>query len=181
MVQSYHTVRKKSKRQVTDITSWLEAWNRYLVCRIVHTPSMAVELAKYQAVVCLLYPPAACIEYHRLFRQAAARDRSLLWDVPKEDIYVWALTQPSSVGSYYSQHFFRDSTRAPISARLYWDPHLTPPTCQAPGPPTLTLEKKSANSLTLQNVQKATTACSPMHAGTAAAWEITQAGCPKQS
>ena len=54
-----------------------------------------------------------------------------------------------------------------------WDPHLTPPTCQAPGP--LTLEKKSANSLTLQNVHKATTACSPMHAGTAAAWEITQA------
>ena len=119
MVQSYHTARKKSKRQVTDITSWLEAWNRYLVCRIAHTPSMAVELAKYQAVVCLLfarYPPAACIEYDRLFRQAAARDRSLRWDVLKEDIYVWALTQPSSVGT--NQHSFRDSTRAPISARL---------------------------------------------------------------
>ena len=56
-----------------------------------------------------------------------------------------------------------------------WDPHLTPPTCQAPGPPTLTRGKKSANGLTLQNVQKATTACLPMHAGTAAAWGITQA------
>ena len=37
-----------------------------------------------------------------------------------------------------------------------------------------TLIRKSVNSLTLQNVQKATTACSPMHAGTAAAWEIIQ-------
>ena len=37
------------------------------------------------------------------------------------------------------------------------------------------MEMKSANDLTLQNVQNPTTACSPMHAGTAAAWEITQA------
>ena len=122
MSQSYHATHKKSKkekRQVTDLTSWLEAWNRYLVCRIAHNPPMAVELAKYQAVTCLLfarYPPAACIEYDRLFRQSAARDRSMRWDVPKEDIYVWALTQPSSVDR--GQQSFRDHNKVPVSMRL---------------------------------------------------------------
>ena len=130
MVQSYHTTHKKSKRQVTDITSWLEAWNHYLVCRLAHTPSMAVELAKYQAVVFARYPPAACIEYDRLFRQAAARDRSLRWDVPKEDVSVWALTQPSSVGIIVNIPFVTAPER---QSQHDWDPHLTPYTCQASG------------------------------------------------
>ena len=72
MMQTIHKKSRKEKRQVTDIISWLEAWNRYLVCRIAHTPSMAVELARYQAVMCMCllfacYPPAACIEYDWLF------------------------------------------------------------------------------------------------------------------
>ena len=119
MTQTTHKKSKKERRQVTDITSWLEAWNRYLVCRIAYTPSMAVELAKYQTVMCLLfarYPPAACIEYDRLFRQAAAHDRSMRWDVPKEDIYVWALTQPAS--AVHGSQAFRDHCRMPISMRL---------------------------------------------------------------
>ena len=57
------------------------------------------------------------IEYDRLFRQAAARDRTMRWDSPKEDIYVWALTQPSLSGSIvHGGRSFRD--RAPITARL---------------------------------------------------------------
>ena len=122
---------KTDKRQVTDLTSWLEAWNRYAICRIASDPAMALELVKYQTVMCLLfarYPAVSVIEYDRLFRQAAARDRTMRWDCPKEDIYVWALTQshdgarPHTSLSNHSSSATSSSLpfreRAPITARL---------------------------------------------------------------
>ena len=116
--------RKTQKRQITDLNSWLEAWNRYATCRIASDPRMALELIKYQTVISLLfarYPATSVIEYDRLFRQAAARERTMRWDSPKEDIYVWALTQPNLAssnlhGGHSSSLSFRD--RAPITARL---------------------------------------------------------------
>ena len=45
--------RKTEKCQVTDLTSWLEAWNRYATCRI--ASDSALELVKYQTVVSLLF------------------------------------------------------------------------------------------------------------------------------
>ena len=126
--------RNTEKRQVVDLNSWLEAWNRYATCRIASDPAMALELVKYQTVVSLLfarYPAASVIEYDCLFRQAAARDRTMRWDSPKEDIYVWALTHPSPTSSSLVPHpstgyipscgtssslSFRD--RVPIAARL---------------------------------------------------------------
>jgi hypothetical protein len=84
------------------------------VCRIVHTPSVAVELSC--ALLFARYPPGPCIEYDWLFRQATARDRSVCWDIPKEDNYVWALTQTTSLG--LGSHAFRDHSRIPISMRL---------------------------------------------------------------
>ena len=75
--------RRVEKRHVTDFNSWLEAWNGYATCRIASDPAMALELIKYQTVVSLLfarYPAPSVIEYDRLFRQAAARDRTVCWD-----------------------------------------------------------------------------------------------------
>ena len=92
---------------------------------------MALELVKYQTVMCLLfarYPAVSVIEYDRLFCQAAARDRTMHWDCPKEDIYVWALTQshdgarPHTGLSNHSSSATSSSLpfreRAPITARL---------------------------------------------------------------
>ena len=91
--------RKTQKRQITDLNSWLEAWNRYATCRIASDPRIALELIKYQTVISLLfarYPAMSVIEY------------------------VWALTQPSlSVSNVHGGQSFRD--RAPITA------HLGPP------------------------------------------------------
>ena len=57
---------------------------------------MALELAKYQTLMEMFFAkhqPQLCIEYDKLFRQAAAQDHTLRWDTIKEDVYVCALTQ----------------------------------------------------------------------------------------
>lgn len=83
---------------MTDLPSWLEAWNRYLCCHLSYFPLTALEMVKYQTLLIMLFahhPPQHCLEYDRLFRQSAAQDTSLRWDAIKEDIYVWAITKRS--------------------------------------------------------------------------------------
>ena len=60
------------------------------------TPPLALELAKYQTILAMLfsqYPASHCLRYDRLFRQAAAHDPTLRWDELKEDVYVWCFTR----------------------------------------------------------------------------------------
>ena len=93
-----HKKGKASRRRIVDQGTWLEAWNRFLCARLAHDPSAALELAKYQTTMCMLftqYAPVACIEYDDLFRQSASQDQSLRWDSLKDDIFLWALTRPT--------------------------------------------------------------------------------------
>ena len=81
----------------------LEAWNRYLCVRLAYNRSVALELVKYQTIVVMLFAnhsSARCLEYDSLLRQAAARDP---WDIIKEDIYVWAITQRHDPSISHSQ------------------------------------------------------------------------------
>ena len=96
--------RKHASRHVSDRASWQESWNQYIATRVAHNPSLGLALAKYQAILGMLFnhhPPAACITYDRLFRQGAARDPSVRWDRMNEEIFVWALTPSSQV---HGQH-----------------------------------------------------------------------------
>ena len=91
--------RSHDRRSVTGLTLWMEAWNRYLCVRLLSHPSLALELAKYQTQMAMLfshYSAEACIRYDRLFRQATGHDSSQRWDVMREDIYVWCFTRQSS-------------------------------------------------------------------------------------
>ena len=61
---------KGNKRQVTDLPSWLEAWNRYICVRLAYDHSMALELVKYQTIIAMLFAnhsPVRCLEYDSLF------------------------------------------------------------------------------------------------------------------
>ncbi len=90
--------RTKVRRVVSDLPTWLEAWNIYLAARLSCVPSLAPELAKYQAIVTSLfaaYRADACVQYDNLSRQCAARDPTIRWDTLKDDIFVWA-TAPSN-------------------------------------------------------------------------------------
>ena len=82
--------RKEPRRAVSDMASWLEAWNRFLCCHLSYYPSSALEMSKYQSIMVMLFsnhPSIHCLEYDRLFRQTAAQDTSIRWDAIKEDIY----------------------------------------------------------------------------------------------
>ena len=89
---------RSAKRRVVDLATWLEAWNIFLAVRLQVSPSSALQLAKYQAIMCQLfssYPVGVCIKYDSLFRQAVARDKSHLtpWDQVKDDILLWCATR----------------------------------------------------------------------------------------
>ena len=120
--------RSRDGRKVSDLASWLEAWNRYICSRLNAHPALALELAKYQTLVAMLfahYPVAACLRYDRLFRQAASQDASIRWDALREDIYVWSFTRHSSpppspprptARHVTARQSFRD--RPPVISRL---------------------------------------------------------------
>ena len=110
---------KQSKSHVVDLPSWLEAWNRYICVRVAYDCSMALELVKYQTIMVMLFannPPAHCLNYDSLFRQAASRDPTLRWDTIKEDIYVSAIEHYHNTSASQFQSTFFD--RLPMSARL---------------------------------------------------------------
>ena len=113
---------REKKRSVIDLASWLEAWNRYLCTRLSFRPQMALELAKYQTLIVMLfnhYPPQACLRYDSLFRQAAGQDKALRWDTVREDIYVWCLARPHAITAtphHEAPQAFRD--RPTIAFRL---------------------------------------------------------------
>lgn len=83
--------------------------------RISAHPSLALELAKYQTLLAILfthYPAAACIRYDRFFWQAVGQDLSVRWDRVREDISNLVLYPP------VTHHLAPSTTRAPRTAVL---------------------------------------------------------------
>ena len=73
------------------------AWNTFLAMLVQFHPQKALQLVKYQAIMCHLftaYPAAVCLKYDSLFRQAAAIHSSKLiaWEHLKEDFLVMLRT-----------------------------------------------------------------------------------------
>ena len=143
------------RRKVVDGASWLEAWNQFLRIRVTHDPSQALSLIKYQSHMVMLfthYPQQACIEYDRLFRQAAARDPLVRWDRFKEDVFVWTLTpRATTLASTTPQP--PGSTRPPFQAVLLPAHDTTtasqrdrPPITARLGPPTAAASSRSKPS-----------------------------------
>ena len=92
------------RRPVSGLTTWIEAWNRFMGVVVAHKPSKALELIKYQTLITTAfqdYPPEACIQYDRRFRQLAAKNKDLAWGKYKEDLFVWCFSpKPASTGSF---------------------------------------------------------------------------------
>ena len=89
---------RPARRRVVDLATWLEAWNIFFAVRLQISPSSALQLAKYQTIMCQLfssYPVGVCIKYGSLFRQAVAQDKFHLtpWDQVKDNILLWCATR----------------------------------------------------------------------------------------
>ena len=60
---------RPARRRVVDLVTWLEAWNIFFPVRLQVSPSSALQLAKYQTIMCQLfssYPVGVCIKYDSL-------------------------------------------------------------------------------------------------------------------
>eukprot|EP00731_Ephydatia_muelleri_P000990 Em0001g990a len=84
----------KTQRLVSELPSWLEAWNKFVAIRVQTFPDTALAMLQYQSTICQLFStfgPVAALKYDKLFRQAVARakDQTVRWDNLKEDLLVW--------------------------------------------------------------------------------------------
>ena len=167
---------------MTDFTSWSEVWNHFLCTRLAAHPWLALELAKYQTRMAMLftqYLTEQCLRYDRLFHQAAAHDPTLNWDELKEDIYVWCLpVTPLRTGLQIvaplppCSPFVTASTgqTSPVASAhhpllpLSLKPHSQP------------LAVRSARNTISADVEGKTSARMPMYAGHQAAMAPIQAG-----
>ena len=61
--------KQEAKRTMTNPATWLEAWNHFLCCHLSYFPTTALEMAKYQTLLVMLFahhPPQQCLEYDHL-------------------------------------------------------------------------------------------------------------------
>jgi len=84
-----------TKRKVDSWQTWMEAWTVY--CQVIFSQqcSRAGELMGYQARILQAaerFKWASVLEYDTMFRQRAARDLSMTWDVVDVDIYSRCFT-----------------------------------------------------------------------------------------
>ena len=92
---------QKTRQEPAPSSNWLETWHVFVAisCRAQSSPVTAQAMLKYQSTICQLcsaYGPVPALKYDKLFRQATARtkDHTLHWDILKEDLLVWCVTNP---------------------------------------------------------------------------------------
>ena len=90
------------RRTVSDLSSWLEAWNVFIAINVAHYPARALPLLAYQRIIgnaASKHPPAEWLQYDSKFRALAACDKSLRWDVKHSDLWLECIRSPSRNGS----------------------------------------------------------------------------------
>ena len=84
---------QEAKHTLTDLGTWLEAWNHFLY----HIHPAQVWRWQNTRPYWLCSSPTTrrqnCLEYDHLLCQAAVADPSLCWDTIKNNIYIWAITK----------------------------------------------------------------------------------------
>ena len=84
-----------SRRKIEGFYSWLEAWTIYCEIIFAERPDKALEFIGYQARILQAarrYRWPAVLEYDTAFRQRAARNSEVRWDVVDIDLYSRCFT-----------------------------------------------------------------------------------------
>ena len=93
LLQSRSSAKKrdKLKQHVTDLPSWLEAWNRFACAKIADHPVMALELAKYQAIMGMFFakhqPQLCCFDklQHKTRRLGGTSSKMCMYGLSHSD------------------------------------------------------------------------------------------------
>ena len=76
------TQARRTTQKITNLVSWLDAWNIFIRAMVHFHPVLAQELLAYQESFCTFnhsYPFQACYKYDIAFRMNIARNKHLSW------------------------------------------------------------------------------------------------------
>ena len=165
--------RPASKRSVSDLSSWLEAWNGYVATLVSQFPYRAASLLAYQRIICqasLHAPPVAWLRYDSRFRALAAEDKSLRWDHKLNDLWLECFSlvaaSPSHAAAYPSPKTRRPCTYCGAtthypdncSSNPFRAPRSSPPTT-GPSRPPASLPQHAAPTFTPPTNRSSPFAC----------------------
>ena len=140
-----------AKRSVSDLASWMEAWNLYVQVLVAAYPQRAPTLLAYQAIICGVssrFAPRLCLRCDQRFHASAAADSTLRWNARNNELWLECFTQASLAptapankparhpctycGSLY--HYPDNCPSHPFRARKRLTPPASKPVQSAPTP-----------------------------------------------
>lgn len=95
--RSYPEAPEREKRKrfaITSVADWALAFATYMAIRVQSSPHLAIPLATYQVIITRLardIPGTTWQRYDRMFRQTAATNPGLRWDLRQPDVWLAAL------------------------------------------------------------------------------------------
>ena len=123
--QSVSLVPSKSKKhRLTDLHSWLEAWNTYIRLFVFYHPHMQNALLTYQTITCSharMFKAVDWLRYDSTFRRSAAFDHTKPWDAVDQDLFDYFFKSPPTNlpcchGCQEQGHFYASCPyREPVS------------------------------------------------------------------
>ena len=86
------------KHSVSDLASWMEAWNLYVQVLMAAYPKRVPALLAYQAIICSTssrFAPRLWLRYDQRFHGSTAADLMLCWDAWNNELWLECFTQAS--------------------------------------------------------------------------------------
>ena len=83
--------RQQCKKTISDLTSWLEAWNTYVPVLINDQPRLGPCLVAYQRIICSANKvslPQQWLDYDESFRTLVSTEPTTLWHKRHEDLWL---------------------------------------------------------------------------------------------
>lgn len=99
---------KQKRLSISDLPTWLQAWNTYVMLYVNKEPHKALELLAYQRCICEAAsrsPNSSWLMYDKKFRMAVASDSTLPWGKRHPELWLECFTsqQPKPQSSSATQ------------------------------------------------------------------------------
>ena len=92
-----HAIHKPAP--ITSFSTWMQAWNTYLMVLLSHNPARALELVGYQRIITSAshtFPLKAWLRYDGQFRTMAASNPYLRWGQRHQEFWYENMSNPNT-------------------------------------------------------------------------------------